>query len=67
MEVNSLKEHLDQRLDKLEYKLDDHLQRISKAETSIEWIRGHLKVSLSIAIALVTGLVGALFTYYIER
>jgi hypothetical protein len=67
MEVNSLKEHLDQRLDKLENKLDDHLQRISKAETSIEWIRGHLKVSLSIAIALVTGLVGALFTYYIER
>jgi hypothetical protein len=66
MELDSLKEHLDRRLDKLEDKLDDHLERISKAETSIEWIRGHLKVSLSIAVAAVTGLAGAIFTYFIE-
>lgn len=63
MDIHNLKEHLDSRLDKLEYKLDDHLERISKAETSIEWIRGHLKFSLTIALSAVTGMAGALYHY----
>lgn len=65
LNLNDLREHLDDRLDKLEGKLDNHLERISKAETSIDWIRGHLKVSLTIAITIVTGLAGTLFKYFI--
>ncbi len=66
MQLNELKEHLDARLDKIEDKLDNHLERISKAEASIEWIKGHLRVSVSIFIAALTGMAGALYTYLIK-
>jgi hypothetical protein len=63
MDLFNLKDHLDGRLDKLEGKLDNHLERISRAETSIEWIRGHLKISISILVAALTGMAGVLFNY----
>ena len=40
------------KLDTIDNKLDDHLGRLSKAEVSIEFIRGHLKVSTVICIAV---------------
>ncbi len=38
------------KLDAIDTKLDSHLDRIGKAETSIEWIRGHITIGLTIAI-----------------
>lgn len=73
MQLSELKAHLDGRLDKIEdsvryldQKLDNHLERISKAEASIEWIRGHLKVSVSILIAALIGMAGALYNYLVK-
>ncbi len=73
MDLHDLREHLDGRLDsvrddmvRIEGKLDNHLERISKAETSIEWIRGHLRISVTILIAALTGLAGALYNYVIS-
>lgn len=60
MDIKELHTHLDRRLDKLEDKLDDHLGRISKAEASIEWLRGHVKISTALFIT-VAGFFAAAF------
>ena len=58
MDDNYLQEHLDRRLDaidnrleRVEDKLDDHLSRLSHAEASVEWLRGNVKLILKIVIA----------------
>jgi Holliday junction resolvasome RuvABC endonuclease subunit len=57
MDNNDLKQHLDSRLDRLEGKLDDHLERISKAEASIEWLRGHAKIVTTLILTALSGAV----------
>lgn len=66
-ELQSLSAHLDRRLDRIEGKLDTHLDRISAAETNIDWLRGHAKVTVSLAIALAGSLAGALYKLFLAR
>lgn len=42
---------LDNRLERVELKLDDHLSRLSRAEASIEWLKGHARLVLTIVLA----------------
>lgn len=63
LQISELKEHLDTRLDRIEEKLGDHLERISKAEEAITWIKGHLKISVSLLLAALSGVTGALYQY----
>lgn len=63
MELRDLKDHLDDRLDKIESKiekadakLDNHLERISKAETDISWLRGHAKLTVTLILTALSGL-----------
>jgi hypothetical protein len=53
-----LQEHLDARLDtidsrleRVENKLDDHLSRLSRAEASVEWLKGHARIVTTIVLA----------------
>lgn len=64
MELQSLRDHLDSRLDKIEDKLDNHLERIATAETSIEWIRGHIKFMVSLSVALAGSIGTAIYRYF---
>jgi hypothetical protein len=73
MDIRDLQSHLDGRLDRLEDKqdnladkMDGHLERISKAEESIEWIRGHLRIGTSLVIAAITGMAGAIYHYILK-
>lgn len=50
---SNLQAHLDKRFDRLESKLDDHLDRIAKAETDIHWVKGAGKIILTIVISIV--------------
>lgn len=43
---------LDTRLDRVEAKLDDHLSRLSRAEASVEWLRGHARIVTTIILAV---------------
>ena len=52
MDFEKLREHMDARFDKVEGKLDNHLDRLSKAEEAIMWMRGHLKVTTMIVISI---------------
>jgi hypothetical protein len=67
MDIGDLREHLDRRLDSLEEKLDSHLERISKAETNIEWIRGYLRVGVTIAITGVSSLCGIIYHLFMGK
>lgn len=58
--MDKIIQHLDKRFDKLEDKIDDHLQRISKAEEAIVWLRGHVKL----ATALFLAAAGTVFTWF---
>jgi hypothetical protein len=48
-------------LDKMDEKLDNHLERISKSETDITWIRGHINIVTALAVTLLSGLAVAYF------
>ncbi len=56
MNINDLKEHLDDRFDKMESKLDNHLERISKAEASIDWLKGNAKILVTVLLSALSGL-----------
>ena len=65
MDHKELLNHINHRFDRVEdslvrvdEKLDTHLERISKAEASIEWLRGHAKISITIVLAIVSSLIG---------
>lgn len=45
---------IEDKIDKLSDKLDNHLERLSKAETHIEHLRGHLKVFTTIFLSIVS-------------
>lgn len=59
-------DRLEGKLDTIDNKLDDHLARLSVAETSIEFIKGHLKITLTFALAVITALLGAIVQGYIQ-
>lgn len=50
--LDSRFDQLDSRLEKLDGKLDDHLGRISKAETEIHWIKGSSKIVLTLVLSI---------------
>jgi len=60
-DMKDFQNHVDSRFDRVENKIDNHLERLSKAEESIIWIRGHLKISTSLFMAVV---LAAILTYF---
>ncbi len=61
MDIRDLRDHLDSRLDRVEGKLDSHLERIAKAETDLSWVRGHVKIVTTVAVTVFTGMVGLIY------
>lgn len=56
-----LKDHIDARFDRLENKMDDHLERLSKAEEAIVWLKGHVKLVTAVGVACLGALATAFF------
>ena len=74
MDFEQLKNHFDGRFDRLEDKLDvhdekltNHLERLSKAEEAIQWLRGHVKIVTTIGISVAGFLLTTLWNYVIKR
>jgi hypothetical protein len=63
MQINDLKAHIDARFDRMENKVDSHLERISKAEASIEWIKGHIKIGTSLLLTALAGMAATIYNY----
>ena len=47
-------DHMDHRLDKIEAKLDSHLERVTRNEEGLESVRGHIKLIMSVLLAVVS-------------
>lgn len=48
---------IEARLDRIEHKLDSHLDRVSKNEADIVWIKGHVKIVTVLAVAVLSAIV----------
>jgi len=46
-------ERVEARLDRIESKLDIHLERVSKAESNIAWLKGHVQIATTVFISTV--------------
>lgn len=55
---------LEKRLDKIEHKLDVHLELVSQHRTEISWIKGYIKLSLSALLAISTGVISTIFKVF---
>lgn len=49
-QMKDLRTEMSARFDRVEDKLDNAMERLSKAETSISWLRGMVKTALSLCI-----------------
>lgn len=74
MDYEQLRNHLDDRFDRLETKLDghdekldNHLERLSKAEEAIVWLRGHVKIVTAIGISAAGGLASLVAKYFLVK
>lgn len=57
MNHDELLTRINNRLDKIEEKLDVNLERVSKLETNLSWVKGSLKTTLAFVLSLTIGLV----------
>ena len=61
MDIRDLKDYLDGRLDKIDNKLDVHLERLAKVETEVANQKGTVKLIISILITSVGGLLSLVY------
>lgn len=55
---------LEKRLDKIEEKLDRYLELNHKHEADITWVKGYIKLSISLIITILGGLVTTIVGYF---
>lgn len=51
-------DRIENKVDEMDRKLDDHLERLSKAESSIEWLKGHVKITVTLIMTALMSAVG---------
>jgi len=68
MDHKELQDHIDKRFDRVHVdvmsiheKIDNHLERLSKAEEAIVWIKGHIRIGVMLVVAALTGLASAIY------
>ena len=66
MDHEQLAKRLEKRLDTIESKLDRYLETSATQTNDIKWVKGYIKVSLSVIIAIATGLVSTIFKVFIN-
>lgn len=57
-------EHINSKLDRLDNKLDAHLERISKSEEAIVWLKGHVKIVTTIGISAIGSIIAGIIKYF---
>lgn len=57
-------DRIDERLDRMEAKLDNHLERVAKSEEAISNMRGQIKWALSAVLAIFSAAIAALFNNF---
>ncbi len=60
MEIKDLADRVDERLNRIEEKLDMHIQGSITNAADIHWIKGYIRLSTSVILTIL----GAVFTYF---
>ena len=63
---DQLADKLEARLDKIEDKLDKHLEIASTNKADIAWTKGYIRVSLALFTTLIGGVATSLFRLFIK-
>lgn len=59
--VDGKVDRVEQSLDRIDEKLDSYLERISRNEEAIIWIKGHIRIVMMLGTAAITGLASAVW------
>jgi predicted KAP-like P-loop ATPase len=52
MDHLELAKRIEKRLDKIEHKIDKHLEQVSTNKSDLVWVKGYIKTSISAIIAI---------------
>ena len=67
MNHEQLAKRIEERLDKIEAKLDVHMKQATKNETHISWLRGFTKVNIAALFTLTFGLIAMVVEIFIKH
>lgn len=56
-------DRIENKLDQINIKLDNHLERLSHAEEAIIWMKGHIKIVTTLAITVIGLIVTAMMQF----
>ena len=62
--TRELAKRIETRIDRLENKIDKHLEQTSAHAADIQWIRGYIRISIMAFVSLTGGLVTTLIKMY---
>jgi hypothetical protein len=66
-EHEELARRVDERLDRIETKLDKYLEALSRQEADLTWVKGYIRTSVSALIALALGVITSLISVFTEH
>ena len=61
MDHEQLLQKIQERFDRLEDKIERYSEKIAKAETDLEWMKGGIKVGLALITAIIGTIISMLF------
>ena len=60
-------DRIERKVMEMDQKLDTHLERLSKAETSIEWLKGSVKIAITMMLTAFGSAVGFIVKYFGDK
>ena len=60
----ALSKRLESRLEKIEDKLDKHLEIVATNRADLHWVKGYIKIGLSAIMAIILGLITTVFKVF---
>lgn len=59
-------DRIEQKVDRIDQNLTSHLGRISVLEESVNWLKGHVKITITVAVSITMTVLGILLKFYIK-
>lgn len=65
-EHEELAARIEHRLAKIEEKLDKHLESVTKHSADISWVKGYIRISVTMISTIIVGVVGLVLKVFIK-
>lgn len=67
MDHEELARRIEARLDKIEEKLDKHIQLTTENEVDLRWVKGSIKLALSAIIGIIGSMAAIVFEFILKK